>query len=198
MSQNTSFNSTIANASSLEQSNQVSPQSALFGILALGLYAMTQPSVLGQQFSESNALRPYRSSPFLCILDTLILITSGACHIKERLLLYLHGRQADRQNEALEDAETDAFYNTSSDMSLLLPPKTDESATSSASSPTVLTMRVFIFVLGVAPQAIKLRAMQGIPFTQACAALFLVSSLVSGGAGIVGIEFFGSASKKAS
>lgn len=45
--------------------------------------------------------------------------------------------------------------------------------------PTAVAIRIAIFVLGVVPQAIKLFSMRGVPATQAIAAGFLFSSLVS-------------------
>ncbi|KAH8649879.1 hypothetical protein BX600DRAFT_554341 [Xylariales sp. PMI_506] len=48
-----------------------------------------------------------------------------------------------------------------------------------AAKPTDITMRLTVFLVGVLPQAIKLFSMKGIPLTQALAAVFLVSSLVS-------------------
>ncbi|KAK4898012.1 hypothetical protein LTR27_004397 [Elasticomyces elasticus] len=45
--------------------------------------------------------------------------------------------------------------------------------------PTVVAMRLTLFVLGVLPQAIKLFSSRGIPVTQAIAAAFLVSTVIS-------------------
>ena len=44
--------------------------------------------------------------------------------------------------------------------------------------PTIIAMRLAIFVLGALPQAIKLFSMRGIPFSQALAATFLVANIV--------------------
>ncbi|KAK5735024.1 hypothetical protein LTR17_008514 [Elasticomyces elasticus] len=45
--------------------------------------------------------------------------------------------------------------------------------------PTVVSLRVALFVLGVLPQAIKLFSCGGIPLTQAIAAAFLVSTVIN-------------------
>ena len=194
MSQNVSSNdSAHINLSSSIASNQASSQSVLFSLLALGLYAMTQPSILGPYSSGSDVLVPHRSSPFVCLLDSLVLIASSVCHVRRLVLQRRQRRRADRQNEALrdtQDIEIAARRQGRSSSWMLQEDIHDNLGVHlSVPNPTALTMKVTMFLLGVFPQALKLFAMQGIPFTQILAAFFLGSSVLSGAASVMGVKF---------
>ena len=194
MSQNVSSeNSAYINPSASTASSQASSQSVLFSLLALGLYAMTQPSILGPYSSGSYVLVPHRSSPFVCLLDSLVLIASGFCRARRLVLQRSQQRRADRQNEALRDTQdiegAARRQGRSSPWMLQEDIQDNLEVQLSLPNPAALTLKVTMFLLGVLPQALKLFAIQGIPFTQVLAALFLSSSLISSAASIIGIKF---------
>ena len=58
----------------------VSWQSACLGLVPLALNAMTQPSSLDAPLSQSSLLFASRSSPFICLADTLEIIISLVIH----------------------------------------------------------------------------------------------------------------------
>ena len=194
MSQMASYpNSTITGPPSSSPSTQVSPQSALFGLLAVALFAMNQPSILTAYSSHSDILNPHRSSPFICMIDTLVYAASGACYLRDLVKRRRQRRHLDWQNEAMQDGEPtrEAPENASQNTSQNPYSANDDGSASelTLSYPTALTMSITLFVLGVLPQAVKLFAMQGIPFTQIWTAMFLISSLVSGAARVAGVGY---------
>ena len=180
--------------------NQVSPQTCLFGIVSIGVYAMTMPSVLADSSSASSLdlLSLYRSSPFVCLMDVVALIISYAYYI---LIMWARKRHL--------------FHNVESGTGMELTERRDCSLSSSANSPkhkyletgveemqllvgentgltppitpTNISTKIVIFIITVLPQAIKLFAIKGIAYTQICAAIFLCSSLIGGMAKVLGL-----------
>ena len=61
--------------------NTVSWQSIFWALSALALNAMTQPSILDRKFPQSNLLFPARSSPFVCLADSLDVLFGLFTHV---------------------------------------------------------------------------------------------------------------------
>ncbi|KAL9113693.1 MAG: hypothetical protein Q9227_002138 [Pyrenula ochraceoflavens] len=153
-----------SNGTTVQQPNQVSGQSALWALIALGLDAMTHPSIF-EIFGKDGKLlfegtfKPHRSSPLVCVADILFnLACFGLIGVKALRKTVFGSRPASGEEG------------------------------SNRAKPNAIKMRLLVFVLGVLPQAIKIFAMRGIPITQVCAAMFLGSSMISSMARLLGIS----------
>ena len=185
-----SSGSTAASMSATVTANEVSPQSIVFGLLALVLYAMTQPSILSGRSPRLGVLIPHRSSPFLCLIDTVVLMTSGIYGLMELLRRKWSLRWAGMRHQTPHDLEERrAIYKTDKAGCSSEYEFSDRELADSHPRPRARTFKLLIFVLVVIPQAMRLFSMQGIAYTQAWAAVFFVSSLVSSVAELTGVEF---------
>lgn len=131
--------------------------SACWALTAIGINTMSQPfgKVLGLPTQYSFVLR---SSPVICIADTLAMLLDVACYgfgtrsILDGIGLAVRSRFADIQ------ADGDGSFST-------------------LRKNTVF--RVLLFFLGALPQALKLYAARGIPCTQTLGTIYLTSFLLS-------------------
>lgn len=140
------------NSTGFVQPTQVTGQNAFWAVVALALNAMTQPSIIEWAISDNafeGSLVPHLSSPFVCLAETIMIVMWSG----RLFFVYLRRHRRVRVTP-----------NT-------WPDKT--------ASPVALTMRLVVFTLAVLPQAIKVFAMQGTPFTKSYATIFLVSSIVN-------------------
>lgn len=163
LSNNITGNLSSITATTVSEPNQVSGQTALWALIALGLDAMTHPSIFetwnrGRKSPFEGSLTPHRSSPCLCLGDTLFILSCSAwllpSFIKQKKRYSSHSSRRDSVDSF--EAET--------------PPRGKVNA---------IIMRLFVSIFGVLPQGIKLFGMRGIPLTQACAAAFICSSMIS-------------------
>ena len=170
--------------------NQVSPQSILLALLALALYAMTQPSLLSGRSPRPGALIPHRSSPFLCLIDTVVLMVSAIYGLTKLLRRKWSLRWASRRHQTLRDLEErGAICKTEKQDCSPAHDNSDRKLADSHPRPIARTLKLLIFVVIVLPQAMRLFSMRGIAYTQAWAAVFFAASLVSSAAEFTGVEF---------
>jgi hypothetical protein len=134
----------------------VSWQSAFWGLIAIALNTMCQPSgkVLNMPSEYSFALK---SSPFVCAANSVLSLATLSYYLwkKPNLIGAIQQLMKDRCKDAsisLENSFASLCDNT--------------------------TFRVGLFVLGALPQTIKLCAMGGIPMTQAYVVMFTISFLL--------------------
>lgn len=160
------MNSTLPNSTSplspsCQRDATVAWQTAYFALLSLALNSMAQPSgrVLGLDAKGRTYLR---ASPIVNLLD--------ACMILTQMLSFLVLDKRGWRGSAQEVLRR-RFARDSSDAD-------GEEGEGIEAIEKAWRLRVLLFVLGAALDAIKIFAMRGIPWTQTWAAMYLVSFLV--------------------
>lgn len=142
-------NTTLASAAD----NQVSWQSALWGLIALSLGAMTQRSG-ADRFPSSDALSPVRTSPFICGAD-IIVASIWLFNGKRIGLGFGSALHWSRQEMGL--------IRGSADRELVQ---------------GIPVVTISLFVLGPLPQAIKMFGMTGLPWTKLWAVILFVAWVI--------------------
>lgn len=143
----------------VQTDDQVSWQSAFWGLVPLLLSVMTQPC--GRVCHFSSRLRTYvRCSPIICAADALATLiemtalTRRGANPRDAAYAILKARYHDEDTgsgsgEGLQSVEKLGF------------------------------IRALLFLLGTLPQVVKVMAMRGIPWTQVWAALYLGSFVIT-------------------
>ncbi|KAH8585696.1 hypothetical protein B0O99DRAFT_603095 [Bisporella sp. PMI_857] len=140
-----------------EKANLVSWQSAFFGLVALALNAMTQPSTIDKTFPRSSLLFPARSSPFVCMADALEILVAFGFHwfrgvgVREAAWR-IHQRRAREQSGGHSDNDEWTIEKTPAEKH----PKTF----------------LILFITSLL-QGVKIFGMTGLPWTQVWAGMYL-------------------------
>ncbi|OBT53115.1 hypothetical protein VE04_08446 [Pseudogymnoascus sp. 24MN13] len=144
--------------SSDNSTNQVSWQTAFFGLVPLALNAMTQPSSLDFNLPESSLLFAARSSPFICVADALEVLISLCFYIYQEGSIYEAARLVNwriaraRLGSGVLELEASAVEKH---------PKTF----------------IFLFLATLLP-AVKYLGMQGLHWTKVWAGIYICSYVV--------------------
>lgn len=155
-SQVTDINVSISPNNSI--TDPVSWQTALLGLVPLALNAMTQPSSLDFNVPESSLLFPARSSPFVCIADTLE-VTIALC-------IYMY-----QEGNIYEAAR---LVNWRIARARLGSGVSELEASPAEQHPVAF----WFWFLATLFQAIKLLGMQGVPWTKVWVAFYLCSYII--------------------
>jgi len=143
------------------QPNVVGWQSIFWGLFALALNAMTQPSYLDVSFPQSSLLFPARSSPFVCVADTLVVF----CELARLLLSGVVIREAALEvNWRRVPDRRDSRDNILKETTIEKHPKAS-----------------VVLFLGTLCQAVKIFSFQGVFWAKAAAAIYVSSYIVLAG-----------------
>jgi hypothetical protein len=147
--------------------NTLSWQSAfLGGLVPLALVAMSQPSILDNEFPQSNLLFPLRSSPFICFADTFDVIYELGYHLSQGVKLRDAARKVKLRRARFRLKDDQA---TIEEVGADIHPKTFAT--------------LFIWTL---LQFIKLWSVQGLAWTKVWATIYFSSYFVLAAVGILG------------
>ncbi|OBT53637.1 hypothetical protein VE04_06306 [Pseudogymnoascus sp. 24MN13] len=149
---------TTTSISSDNSTNQVAWQTAFLGLVPLALNAMTQPSSLDINRPESSLLFMARSSPFICVADTLEVLIA--------LCLYTY------QEGSISEAAR--LVNWRIARSRLGSGESELEASAVEKHPWTFTI---LFLAALVP-AIKFLGLQGLFWTRVWAGIYLCSYIV--------------------
>ena len=136
--------------SSLTISNEVSWQSALWGLVALALGSMTQRSG-GDIYASAESLSPARSSPFVCMADMVVVI-----------LWIVKGRKLGIDVRSILRWQREELGLT-------------RKSADQEGKQEVPVIPICLYVLGALPQGVKILGMSNVPWTKTWATILLVA-----------------------
>ena len=145
------------------RTNVLSWPSACWALIAIGINTMCQPfgRVLGLPHQHSFALR---SSPIICIVDSFAMLLQFVCRGIQRRSAFEGVNLTVQARFAGVQVDKDGSF---------------------AALRKNTVFRVLLFLLGAFPQAIKLYAVRGVPWTQALATVYLASFMLSETAAVI-------------